>query len=182
MEQHLLSTGRRPGASFPQGDKKKLIISIRHSCQRKRTTLGASPSPTCDHSYAWQMCELVSRVAMVESPCLRQGGPQVSVIAVFTSAVPFLLISVLNPPCYSVSSSFPVVPSVGIVRGLLPASLKDDCCHAMPLYLLFFRLKPQLIQSSLRVMLHRPFIALVILIYFPLLTRNVSFFPGLLLQ
>lgn len=81
--------------------------------------IGISPSRTWDHSHACQMCELVSRMAMVGSLCLPVGGLQASVTAVFTPAVPDLLISVLNLPCSSVTPSIPVVLGVNIGRGLL---------------------------------------------------------------
>lgn len=110
--------------------------------------LGASPSSTWDHSHAWQMCDLVSRVAVVGSLCLLQGGPQVSVIAIFTSAVPVLLISVLKLPSSRVSPSIPVVPGVDIGRGLLPASWEDSCCCDVLLYL-FFRSNLSLFSLSL---------------------------------
>lgn len=48
------------------------------------------------------------------SGCLcSPGGPQASVIVVLAIAVLFLLTSALNLPCYSVTPSFPVLPSVG---------------------------------------------------------------------
>lgn len=80
-----------------KGDKNETIL-VRGSYQSRRIMLGASPSSTWDHSHAWQMCDLVSRVSVVGSLCLLQGGPQASVIAIFTSAVPVLLISVLKLP------------------------------------------------------------------------------------
>lgn len=75
----------------------------------------------------------------VGSLCLL-GGLQASVTAIFTSAAPVLLNSVLSLPCSNVSPSIPAVPGVNIGRGLLPASWKDNCCCDVPLHF-FFRPK-----------------------------------------
>lgn len=81
--------------------------------------------------------------SLPSSGCLcSPGGPQASAIVILAIAVPFLLISSLNLPCYSLNPSFPVLPSVGRARGQFNASLKDNGCYDISLYLLFFRLKP----------------------------------------
>ena len=141
-ESEAASTAHRQGPRcFLPPRRQKMNHFSNRFLPKQEDNVRSFPQPNMGSLLHLQMCELVSRVAAVGSPCLLQGGPQVSVIAIFTSAFPFLLISVLNLPCYSVSPSFPVVPSVGIVSGLLPASLKDNCCYDVPLYLLFFRLK-----------------------------------------
>lgn len=78
--------------------------------------LGASPTPTWDHSYSWQMCELVSRMAARGLLAFPWMIPRF--LSLLSSPLQSLL-SVLHSPCYSVSPSFPAVSSVGIVRGLL---------------------------------------------------------------